>query len=279
MNGFDGKENEETTSVVSKEKFQGLFLEFQAQLKSYLYRITANRADAEDISQDTFLKAYEKLATYRGESSLKTWVFQIATHIAFNRQKHNKRWKVDVSEEAKRLVMENPSLSEKILLTRKESPSGVYEVKEHIDTCFTCMAKNLPIEKQIALILKDIYDFSTKEIALILDKTYPSVKHMVSSSRETLSDIYENRCALVNKNGVCHQCKELNQWLNPFDDHEKKIKTVMQELSSPNKENLYELRTQLIKAIDPLQTSGFQLQEVLLRCNRIAMGEEDLSKL
>ncbi|MCZ8342644.1 MAG: sigma-70 family RNA polymerase sigma factor [Leptospira sp.] len=275
MNGLNGKQIVETTSVVSKDKFQSLFLEFEAQLKSYLYRITANRSDAEDISQDTFLKAYEKLATYRGESSLKTWVFQIATHIAFNRQKHNKRWKVDVSEEAKRLVMENPSLSQKILLTRSESPSGVYEVKEHIDTCFTCMAKNLPIEKQIALILKDIYDFSTKEIVLILNKSYASVKHMVSSSREILSDIYENRCALVNKNGVCHQCKELNQWLNPSDDHEQKIEIMMRALGSTDSRNLYKLRTQLIKAIDPLQTSGSELQEVLLRCNRIVMGEDD----
>ncbi|GBF50357.1 RNA polymerase, sigma-24 subunit, ECF subfamily [Leptospira ryugenii] len=278
MNEQNRKENEETTSVVSKEKFHSLFLEFEPQLKSYLYRITANRSDAEDISQDTFVRAYEKLSTYRGESSLKTWVFQIATHIAFNKQKHNKRWTVNVSEEAKRLVMENPSLSQKILFTRSNSPAGAYEVKEHIDTCFTCMAKNLPIEKQITLILKDIYDFSTKEISLILDRSYASVKHMVSHSREILNEIYEYRCALVNKNGVCHQCKELNQWLNPLDDHDKKMEGVKRDLSSSDPGSLYDLRAQLIKAIDPLQTSGFELQEVLLRCNRIAMGEEELPK-
>ena len=62
--------------------FQDLFIGFQTQLKSYLYRLLANRNDAEDIMHDTFIKAFDKLSTFRGESSLKTWVFQIANHLA-----------------------------------------------------------------------------------------------------------------------------------------------------------------------------------------------------
>ncbi|NBP70456.1 MAG: RNA polymerase sigma factor, partial [Cytophagia bacterium] len=63
--------------------FQSLYSEFQSQLKSYLYRLLANRNDAEDLTHDTFIKAYEKLSTFRGESSLKTWVFQIATNLSY----------------------------------------------------------------------------------------------------------------------------------------------------------------------------------------------------
>lgn len=64
--------------------FQTLFAGFQNQLKSYLYRLLANRNDAEDLTHDTFIKAYEKLSTFRGEASLKTWVFQIATNLSYN---------------------------------------------------------------------------------------------------------------------------------------------------------------------------------------------------
>lgn len=52
--------------------FQALFSAFQPQLKSYLYRLLANRNDAEDLTHDTFIKAFDKLSTFRGESSLKT---------------------------------------------------------------------------------------------------------------------------------------------------------------------------------------------------------------
>jgi RNA polymerase sigma-70 factor, ECF subfamily len=57
--------------------FQSLFAAFQHQLRSYLYRLLANRNDAEDLVHDTFIKAFDKLSTFKGESSLKTWVFQI----------------------------------------------------------------------------------------------------------------------------------------------------------------------------------------------------------
>ncbi|MGZ4034028.1 MAG: RNA polymerase sigma factor, partial [Bacteroidia bacterium] len=52
------------------------------QLKSYLLRITASVTDAEDIAQDTYVRAVDKLNTFRGESSLKTWLFTITSNIA-----------------------------------------------------------------------------------------------------------------------------------------------------------------------------------------------------
>lgn len=55
--------------------FQLLFGQFQQPLKSYLYRLLANRNDAEDLTHDAFIKAFDSLQTFRGESSLKTWVF------------------------------------------------------------------------------------------------------------------------------------------------------------------------------------------------------------
>ena len=62
--------------------FQSLFAAFQPQLKSYLYRLLANRNDAEDLTHDTFIRAFDQLHTFKGESTLKTWVFRIATNLA-----------------------------------------------------------------------------------------------------------------------------------------------------------------------------------------------------
>lgn len=57
--------------------FQSLFISFQAQLKSYLYRLTASRNDAEDLAHDTFIKAFDKLNTFQGDSSLKHGFFKL----------------------------------------------------------------------------------------------------------------------------------------------------------------------------------------------------------
>ncbi|HMO41534.1 MAG TPA: sigma-70 family RNA polymerase sigma factor [Saprospiraceae bacterium] len=255
--------------------FQNLFTGFQNQLKSYLYRLLANRNDAEDLTHDTFIKAFDKLSTFKGEASLKTWVFQIATNLAYNYLQRQKRWTPDVSEQAKKLVIENPTLRNEIIKIHETSPDAKYDMKEHIDTCFTCISKNLPIENQIVLMLKDIYDFSIAEICLIIEKTEGVVKYLLQDSRKIMTDIFDNRCALVNKNGVCHQCSELNGWFNPKENQQQAlIKLDLAKGSKKyNRKELYHIRTALVKAIDPLRSKGSDLQEILLKCNSMAMGE------
>lgn len=259
--------------------FQRLYATFQNQLKSYLYRLLANRNDAEDLTHDTFIKAFDKLSTFKGESSLKTWVFQIATNLAYNHLKRQKRWTPDVSEQAKKLVLENETLRNDISRVHQTAIDATYDIKEHIDTCFTCIAKNLPIENQIALILKDVYDFSVSDICLILDKSEGIAKYLLQDGRKNMTDIFDNRCALVNKNGVCHQCSELNGWFNPKEDRQQALMKLdlVKGSSKYNREELYQMRAELVKAIDPLRSKGAALQDILLKCNRIAMGEETLN--
>ena len=253
--------------------FQLLFGSFQDQLKSYLYRLTANRNDAEDLTHDTFIRAYDKLSSFKGESSLKTWVFQIATHLSYNYLQRQKRWTPDVSEQAKQLVRDNPSIYNSIVRISEASIDAQYDMKEHIDTCFTCIAKNLPIENQIALMLKDVYDFSVNEICQILSKTVGTVKYLLQDARETMTTIFDNRCALVNKDGVCHQCSELNGWFNPQENQQQALMKLdlVKGSKKYDREELYHLRATLIKAIDPLRSKGANLQEVLLKCNSMAM--------
>lgn len=255
--------------------FQSLFAGFQNQLKSYLYRLLANRNDAEDLTHDTFIKAYEKLATFKGEASLKTWVFQIATNHSYNYLQRQKRWTPNVSEQAKKLVLESESLRNSISKVHETAADARYDMKEHIDTCFTCISKNLPIENQIALMLKDVYDFSISEICLIIDKTEGIVKYLLQDGRKTMTDIFDNRCALVNKNGVCHQCSELNGWFNPKENQQQALMKLdlVKGSKKYNRNELYEIRTALVKAIDPLRSKGASLQEILLKCNSMAMGE------
>jgi RNA polymerase sigma-70 factor, ECF subfamily len=252
--------------------FQELFAEFQPALKSYLYRLLTNRSDAEDLTHDTFIKAYDGLASFKGNSSLKTWVFQIATNLAYNYLKKQNRWQVDVMQKGKQLAMTDSAVFQGIMKVHSTSSEAVYDMKEHIDTCFTCISKTLTIENQIALLLKDVYDFSVNEIGLILEKTEGVVKHLLLDARKTMTEVFDNRCALVNKNGVCNQCSELNGLFNPKQNRQEEVTKLDLVKGSKrfNREELFTLRTQLIKNIDPLRAQGADLQEVLLKCNQMA---------
>ena len=71
--------------------FQTLFAEFQNQLRSYLYRLLTDRNDVHDLTHDTFIRAFDKIATFNQDSSLKTWVFRIATNLAYDHLRKLKR--------------------------------------------------------------------------------------------------------------------------------------------------------------------------------------------
>jgi len=257
------------------KSFQMLFAEFQNQLKSYLYRLTTDRNDVDDLMHDTFIKAFDKISTYNQDSSLKTWVFKIATNLAYDHLRKLNRWPADAQDQGATLAISTAEIQQSFRIVHQTSHAGAYEMKEHIDFCFTCISKTLPIENQVALILKDIYDFQTKEICLIMESTEGVVKHLLNFSRDTMTNVFDNRCALVNKNGVCDQCSQLNGIFNPKQDQqEERMKLELVKASKKfNREELFTLRTKLVKAIDPLHSSGADLQDIILRCTRTAIGE------
>jgi RNA polymerase sigma-70 factor, ECF subfamily len=257
--------------------FQTLFAEFQSQLKTYLYRLFADRNEVDDLTHDTFIRAFDKISTFNRDSSLKTWVFKIATNLAYDHLRKLKRWPADAQDQGAVLAIGTEEIANSFRIVHQTSNAGAYEMKEHIDFCFTCISKTLPIENQVALILKDIYDFPTKEICLILEKTEGVVKHLLNFSRDTLTTVFDNRCALVNKNGVCDQCSQLNGLFNPKQDQqEERMKLELVKASSKfNRAELFTLRTKLVKAIDPLHSSGADLQDVIMKCTRTAIGEKN----
>ncbi|PSL48172.1 RNA polymerase sigma-70 factor (ECF subfamily) [Chitinophaga niastensis] len=256
--------------------FQTLFAEFQNQLKSYLYRLLTDRNDVDDLTHDTFIKAFTKISTFNQDSSLKTWVFKIATNVAYDHLRKLRRWQVDAQDRGADLAIGSEEVRQAFWKVHDTSGAGAYEMKEHMDFCFTCISKTLPIENQVALMLKDIYDFQIKEICLILGKTEGVIKHLLNDARNVMTDTFENRCALINKNGVCHQCSHINEIFNPKQNQQEQLMKLELVKGSKkyNREELFTLRTLLVKAIDPLHASGTDLHEAIMKCVRTAIGEK-----
>ena len=144
---------------------------------------------------------------------------------------------------------------------------GRYEIHEHIDYCFTCVMKYLPLERQLAIMLADIYDFKVSEIGRILDLSVGVVKHLLFEGRKTMKEVFDQDCSLINKTGVCYKCAELSNSGHSKADTQRKINALALSKAAQRSgnENLYQLRVKLIKAIDPLNGSSFHLHEYLLQ--------------
>ena len=243
------------------------------QLKSYILRITASVEDTEDIVQDTYLKAVSNILTFKGESSLKTWIFAIASNLAKDNLKAKKRWTENVTDISREAALSNRDFLKDMMHIRLTSEQGDFEIKEHIAFCFTCIAKSLPMEQQITLLLKEVYDFKVKEIAKILNNTEAMVKYYLHTSRTKMIHIYEGRCALINKQGTCHQCSELNGIFNPKQKVQEEIVKIdmVREAVNKDKEHLFDLRMKIVKGIDPFQSGAAELQLHHLEHNRKVM--------
>ena len=245
-------------------EFEDEFLKIQPLLKSFLYRIVGERETAEDLAQEAFLKAAANLSSFEHKSSLKTWIFTIAKNLAFDDLKARKRFSDDAQDKCKTAVLSDGFYQIELKNAVRNSSEEKFEVREHINFCFNCLAKTLKIEQQIAVILADVYDFKRAEIAEILGKTEAVVKHLLFEGRKSLQEKYENRCALINKKGICHQCSELNNLYNSAEESARQIAEIKFD-SAADSAHLYQLRTHLIKAIDSLPTNENNFHETVMR--------------
>jgi RNA polymerase sigma-70 factor (ECF subfamily) len=255
------------------------FETFQGELKSFLLRMTASVQDAEDIVQDTYIKAQSKIGTFRGDSSLKTWVFSIASNLAKDLLRSKKRWPETVTDICREEALGNQQFFQEAMHIRETSPQGKFEIKEHIAFCFTCVSKSLPLEQHLALLLKEVYGFKVKEIAQIMDQTDAMVKYYLHVSRNRLIEVFDQRCSLINKQGICHQCTELNGIFNPKQKaQEELVKIEMaRDSQDKSKEELFVLRMKILQELDPFESGAAELQLHHLEHNRRVM-EKHLSE-
>ena len=255
------------------EQFSQEFEQSRRHLKSYILRITASVADTEDIVQDTYLKAVEKLETFKGDSSLKTWLFSIASNLAKDNLRARKRWVENVTDVCKEAALTDRQFFQEAMHIRMTSLQGDFEIKEHIAFCFTCISKSLPLEQQLCLLLKEIYDFKVVEITQIVGTTEAMVKYYLHTGRSRMVQVFGGRCALINKEGICHQCSELNGIFNPKQKLQEELMKIemAKEAENADKERLFDLRMKVVQGIDPFESNAAELQLHHLEHNRKVM--------
>lgn len=145
------------------------------------FRMVGNKQEAEDLSQETFLRAYRYIGQYDMERKFSTWLFRIATNLSIDALR---RRKPGVSLDAELLGTEGLAL-EAILPDNQASPDEKM-VQNELETAVQKEIQRLPEKYRTAIVLKYLEDLSLKEISEIMDIPVATVKTRIHRGREQL---------------------------------------------------------------------------------------------
>ncbi len=186
-------------------QFESLLEPHRGLLRGYVYRMLGHAPDAEDVLQDTLLKAVERFESLRADAAFKSWIFQIATRTCLDHLRKKKRWRPFSQHYAEVECDGNVEERQKVIDSVRDADHA-YDVREHIAFCFTCVGRSLEPEHQAALVLREILGFSNREAADVLGVTESVLRHRLSDARKSMRESFAGLCTLVSKEGLCWQC-------------------------------------------------------------------------
>jgi len=163
--------------------FERLVAERSGDVYALLYRLTADVEEARDLTQETFLRAFQSVARFRGEADLKTWIYRIAINQARNRWRWWRRRRRDttVSLDAPDNWNEQPLSA---TLPNLDAPDPEQETLAHErEAQLHDALLNLRHAYREAVILRDVEGFSYEEIATTLEISIGTVKSRLSRGR------------------------------------------------------------------------------------------------
>ena len=160
-----------------KMAFQWVMNRYGEKVMSLAYHFTRNTQDAEDLYQETFIKVYRNIETFRFESEFFTWIYRILTNQAFNFYRKNKRMAIADPGEDDYLWETLPSNDDE---ADRETFSS--SLRSQIDWAL----KKLSTQQRIVFILKHIQAKKIKDISVLLDCTEGTVKRYLFRATQKL---------------------------------------------------------------------------------------------
>jgi RNA polymerase sigma-70 factor (TIGR02960 family) len=180
------------------QAFGALVGPYRRELQAHCYQILGSALDAEDVLQETLLAAWQGLAGFEGRSSVRVWLYQIATRRCLNALRSASRrpqmnWPppgVELPEPTRPgevvWLEPYPDVLLEGLADAAPGPEARYEVTETISVAFVAALQLLPPRQRAVLILRDVLGFRASEAAGILDCTEESVTSALKRARAAL---------------------------------------------------------------------------------------------
>lgn len=174
-------------------EFQNIHETFRGKVCRYLTRLVDD-ADAEDLTQEVFVRISQALDNFRGEAQLSTWVYRIATNVAMDKLRSpsfryigEKRLLIDSFEDDAEEDRDSWS-GEKVLLIDRQI------IRKEMNECIRDIIDRLPKNYRTVIVLSELEELKNNEIAEILQVSLETVKIRLHRARERLKKELESHC-------------------------------------------------------------------------------------
>ncbi|RBY78698.1 RNA polymerase subunit sigma-24 [Geodermatophilus sp. TF02-6] len=176
--------------------FAALVHRHRRELDAYCYRLLGSVQDAEDAVQETLLAAWRGLPGFEGRSSLRTWLYRVATNAALRLSARRPRRLLsfdagpprcdtgDLGEPVPGPVWVEPWLDDPA--AAEDDPAAAYLRRESVELAFVAALQHLPGTQRAVLVLREVLGFSAAEVGRLLDTTPVSVNSALQRARATL---------------------------------------------------------------------------------------------
>jgi RNA polymerase sigma-70 factor (ECF subfamily) len=174
--------------------------QYRVELTGYCYRMLGSAFDAEDAVQEAFVRAWRGFDGFDGRSSLRTWLYRIATNVCVDLARANNR-RARPMDLASPVTADAPvaawlpeatwvgPVPDARVLPAGQDPGEQVAARESIRLAFVAALQHLPARQRAALILREVLRWSAAEVAELLDTSVPGVNSALQRARATLADL------------------------------------------------------------------------------------------
>jgi RNA polymerase sigma-70 factor (ECF subfamily) len=178
--------------------FTRLVAPLRRELHAHCYRMLGSTYDADDALQDALLRAWRGLSGFAGRSSLRSWIYTVATRTCLDliEARGRRALPMDLGPASDHAVHDNPQDHEiawlgpyqETGLTGRATPEARYEQREAVELAFVAALQHLPGNQRAALVLFEVLGFAAAEIADIMGTSTASVNSALQRARRIIAD-------------------------------------------------------------------------------------------
>ncbi|QYN34617.1 sigma-70 family RNA polymerase sigma factor [Pseudonocardia sp. DSM 110487] len=182
------------------EAFRRLVAPLHAELQAHCYRMLGSLHDAEDALQDALLRAWRGMDRFEGRSSVRSWLYKIATNACLDAigRRGRRALPIDLGPSVDRAAVDEQPLTDVAWLgpypdsavaDGRAAPHARYEQRESVELAFVAAMQHLPGNQRAALLLFEVLGYSAKEVADTLDTTPASVNSALQRARKVVHEL------------------------------------------------------------------------------------------
>ncbi len=199
------------------------------ELTGYCYRMLGSSFEAEDAVQETMIRAWRAYDRFEGRSSLRSWLYRIATNVCFDSMQGRQRRArpMDMGPAGGPEPQLGPPLAESVfiepvpdnrVIRDDGDPAEVAEARESIRLAFVAALQVLPPTQRAVLILREVLRWTAAEVATLLGTTVVSVNSSLQRARATLAATAPDETEVVDADG--EQQELLARYLDAFERYD-----------------------------------------------------------